>query len=141
MHHALLVDLLELGDRINQSSVVVVDRQAGRTPGPPARVGTQRLSVTTAVGSAGRFKGPKALARWCGRRLLQCLSSSHVFGVSPPESLESRRNPFGRLCRTDHQMHLEVYKVAPLGDPLIEKRAIVRFHQLETTLKFRVDPT
>src|SRR6202030_3696005 len=50
-------------------------------------------------------------------------------------------NLFGGLLRRYYFKHLELDNVAPIRDPLIEKLAIGRFHNLKAVLEFFIDPT
>src|SRR6266498_5633977 len=67
--HRLSVRSCELRDRIDR--VVVVERQADRAPGPPARVGGQGLSLTAAARATDRFEAVQTFAGLRRRRLLQ----------------------------------------------------------------------
>jgi hypothetical protein len=46
----------------------------------------------------------------------------------------------GSCSRIDHRDDLELGQVAPVGDPLVEERGVVRLHELEAALEALVDP-
>src|SRR5581483_9692500 len=49
-------------------------------------------------------------------------------------------DPFRRFGRGNHGMHLELDQVAPVRDPLVEQRAVVRLHHLIAATQVVVDP-
>src|SRR5688500_10762328 len=55
--------------------------------------------------------------------------------------LQKRRHLLGGLFRRDDRMYLEIDEITPVRHPLVEKRTLVRFHQLVATLELVIDPT
>lgn len=56
-------------------------------------------------------------------------------------SSEARSDFGGGLLGRDDRIDFEVDDVAPIGDPLIEEGAVVRFHELIAAVECGGDPT
>jgi hypothetical protein len=104
-----LVNLHVLRNRIDRGAVVVLDRQADRTPDPPARIVGKPLSLARTGGSTDRFEALKTFIRCavvaCSKASERSSERHSLVHHRSPENVNTNNGDKGKHCAGQQRNH------------------------------------